>query len=276
MGIVNDIAGGVVDLLMGLLSWLHPVLLILALALLVAAGSLVVFKWTSRQEAIRRAKARVTSHLLAVVLFRHDLRVLFRSLGLAFLGTILNLRFLFVPLLVMIVPLTILFVQLDHRLGIRALGEGEATVLRVHAAPGTDLSSIGLEGDEHLVVETPGVRVTDPGRRLREVDFRIRATAEGAGELRVLAGAARASKRVRTAPDLSLKSPLRPGPGILDRLFHPGEDPIPGGSPIAAIEVIYPPIRYGFLGIEWAWWTLFLVFLVLGLFLLRGPLGVQF
>ena len=43
-----------------------------------------------------------------------------------------------------------------------------------------------------------------------------------------------------------------------------------------AAELAYPSATYAFLGIDWAWWTLFLVFMVVALYALRSPLGVDF
>jgi len=89
----------------------HPVITILILAVVIGAASLLVFKWTSNQEKIRAAKAPLKAHLLGILLFRHDLRMVFRSLGRALLISVANLRFMFVPLLVMIGPLFLVFVQ---------------------------------------------------------------------------------------------------------------------------------------------------------------------
>ncbi|MHC4473131.1 MAG: hypothetical protein ACYS99_19475, partial [Planctomycetota bacterium] len=117
MSILNGILNGLGNVLFLLLGWLPPVLVILVLAVLVAAGSLVVFKWTSNQQKIREAKGPMKAHMLGILLFRHDLRQVFRALGLALSRSLANLRFLAVPMAVMIVPLVLLFVQLEMRLG---------------------------------------------------------------------------------------------------------------------------------------------------------------
>ncbi len=101
---MNTVFNAIGSVLFGLLSWAGPVIQILVLAVLVAAGSLVVFKWTSNQEKIRASKGPMKAHMLGVLLFRHDLRLLFRSLMASLGRSLANLRFILVPMAVMIVP----------------------------------------------------------------------------------------------------------------------------------------------------------------------------
>jgi len=253
-----------------------PMITILILAVVVGAGSLLVFKWTSNQEKIRAAKAPLKAHLLGVLLFRHDLRQVFSSLGKALLISIANLRFMVVPMLVMIGPLFLIFVQMEFRLGSKGLEPGRSTVLRVHMREEASLADVRLEVPEGIVLETPGVRVTDPRLGLREVDFRIRGVAVGTRDVTVKAGAVEVAKSVTVARGPTLLSPLRPGADFIDSLLYPIEPSVPAGGPVRSVELAYGVATYPFLGIDWAWWTLFLVFMVLALFLLKGPMGIDF
>ena len=63
---------------------------------------------------------------------------------------------------------------------------------------------------------------------------------------------------------------------LLDRLLFPGEPGLPAGNPFVAFETVYPAEGAGFLGIDWPWWLLFLVFFLLFLFALRRPLRAEF
>jgi hypothetical protein len=274
--VLNSTFNSIGDLLFLPLSGLNPVLIILVLSVLIAAGSLVVFRWTSNQAAIREAKGRMKAHLVGVLLFRHDLRQVFRSIGLSLLASLANLRFMVVPLLVMIVPLVLLFVQFEMRLGLRALRVGEQTILRVHAKEGTSLDSITIDTPVGVVRETPGVRVKNPILRLNEVDFRLRAVKDGAYEIRVKAGDVETVKLLHVSRGIAMLGPVRVGPGFLDSVLYPTEPPLPAQSPLASIELAYPEMSYALLGIDWAWWVLFLVFMILALFVLKGPLGVDF
>ena len=128
------------DILLGwivdLFAPLGAVVVVLVFALLLAAGSLLVFKVTSNQVGIRRGKATMKAGMLGVLLFRHDLRRMLREMFGALFFSLANLRFLVLPLLVMIVPLYALFVYLDLRLGYRPyrVGESAAKVARAWEA----------------------------------------------------------------------------------------------------------------------------------------------
>jgi hypothetical protein len=242
----------------------------------IGALSLLVFKWTSNQEKIRAAKAPMKAHLLGVLLFRHDLRRVFRSLGMALLLSLANLRFMVVPMAVMIGPLFLIFVQMEFRLGSVGLAPDEATVLRVHLREDASLDDVTLAAPAGVAVETPGVRVANERDGLREVDFRIRGRTEGTHDLTVTAGDAEVVKTVTVSAGPTLLSPRRPEAGFLDSLLYPIERPVPSEGPVSSVDVAYGVATYPFLGIDWAWWTLFLLFMVLSLFLLKGPMGIDF
>jgi hypothetical protein len=254
----------------------HPVLTILVLSVVIGAGSLLVFKWTSNQEKIRAAKAPMKAHLLGILLFRNDLRMVFKSLGMALFHSLANLRFIVVPMLVMIVPLVLIFVQMEFRLGSEGIAPGAATVLRVHLKDGANPDDVTLEAPDGVAVETPGVRVRDGRNGLFEVDFRLRGKVEGTHEIVVRTGEGEVTKSVTVAKGPAFVSPLRPQANFLDSVFYPVEPPVPARSPIESIEVHHEVATYAFLGIDWAWWSLFLVFMILALFALRGPMGIDF
>jgi len=258
------------------LAGFHPVLAILVLAVVFGAGSLLVFKWTSNQEKIRAAKAPMKAHLLGILLFRHDLKMVFKSLGSALFISLANMRFMVVPLLVMIGPLFLVFVQMEFRLGSRGLPANGTTVLRVHLREDASLDDVTLEAPAGVTVETPGVRVTDGQEGLREVDFRLRGVEPGTHEVTVRAGATEVVKTVTVEDGPTLVSPIRPEADFLESLLYPIEPPVPAEGPVRRVDVAYTGATYPFLWIDWAWWTLFLLFMVLALFLLKGPMGIDF
>ncbi len=248
--VIDTLLGWIIDLF----APLGAVVVILVFAMLVAALSLLVFKFTSNQEGIRRGKAKMKAGVLGVLLFRHDLRRMLREMIGSLLLSLANLRFLIVPMLVMIVPLWVLFVYLDLRLGYRPLRVGESVVVRVHGV--TD--GVDLRARDGLSVTSSGVRIP----ALREVDFRIRVDAPGEHVVEVHVGDEVQLMRVCATPPLSLLPPR-------------GEVP-EGRSQIRLLELAYERVTHEFLGIEWAWWLLLIVFMLPALFALRRPFGVDF
>ncbi len=272
--VLNAVGNALGALLAGAVAWAPPWLALLLLSLPFTVIGLLVFRWTTPQAKVRRAKARAKAHLLAVLLFRRDPALAAKSLALAFAASLGNLRFLAVPLLVLAVPFGLLFVQIDLRFGYRGFAPGEAGVLRVHLGGGVRADDVTAEGTGGVVVETPGVRVADPARGLSEVDFRVRATAPGRHEVVVGGPGGPWAKRVVVGGCREAVSDVRGRAGFA-ALLAPAERPLPEGGP-AALEIAHPAALVPFLGIDWAWWLLFLVYMVPGLYVLKRPLRVEF
>ena len=111
-------------------SFLHPVRVcalrfrptfpffwVLAISIVIGLLMVIVFRYTSDQKAIGRAKDRLKAHLLAVRLFQDQLPVVMRAYGRILRGTGSYLRLAFTPLLIAILPITFLIVQLDRYFG---------------------------------------------------------------------------------------------------------------------------------------------------------------
>ena len=94
-----------------------PVLLVLAISTVVGLLMVIVFRYTSNQKAIGRAKDQLKAHLLAVRLFQDQLPVVMRAYGTILRGTGSYLRLAFTPFLIAILPITFLMVQLDRYFG---------------------------------------------------------------------------------------------------------------------------------------------------------------
>jgi hypothetical protein len=86
---------------------------VLAISIVIGFLMVIVFRYTSDQKAIGRAKDRLKAHLLAVRLFQDQLPVVMRAYGKILRGTGSYLRLAFTPFLIAILPITFLIVQLD-------------------------------------------------------------------------------------------------------------------------------------------------------------------
>ena len=89
----------------------------LAISIVIGLLMVIVFRYTSDQKAIGRAKDRLKAHLLAVRLFQDQLPVVMRAYGKILRGTGSYLRLAFTPFLIAILPITFLIVQLDRYFG---------------------------------------------------------------------------------------------------------------------------------------------------------------
>ncbi len=91
----------------------------------------VAFRYTSPQSRLKRVANEVRASLLAIRLFRDDLRAVFAAQGTLFKASALRLIYSLPPLLVLIVPFVLLLAQLAMWYEFRPLTPGQQVLLEV-------------------------------------------------------------------------------------------------------------------------------------------------
>jgi hypothetical protein len=270
MGIVNAAVGKVMDLLLAPFAG-HPWLGMGAISLLTGFLLLLIFRLTSSQRGIKAAKDRIFAHLLEVLFYRDELRVVLRAQRWLVLDNLRYLGYALVPLGFMLIPVGVLLAQLDLRYGHRPLQVGEETLLAVKFSQPVDLGQVSLQMPAGLIAETEALRIPE----LQEVDWRLQAEATGDYEIKIKTGEQEYTKRLvvgKTADRISLK---RVDGGVWPQFLNPGEPPLPAESKIAWINVTYPgtdlPLGGWKINWLWAWLILSMIF---G-YAFKGPLRVQ-
>ncbi|MFB3880937.1 MAG: hypothetical protein ACE149_06720 [Armatimonadota bacterium] len=240
-------------------------------SLITGAVLLVIFRYTSNQRAIRATKDRILAHLLEVVLYRDQMRVVMRAQARLALDNLRYLGYAMVPLACMILPVGLLLAQLDLRYGHRPLRVGESAVVAVKLRPGADLDGVAISARDGVEVETESLRIPT----LSEVDWRVRATSSGEHEIRISAGGEEFGKGIVAGRGAGRVTVARVGGGLLAQFLHPGEPPLPASGPVESVAVSYPDADLRLLGrtVHWIWpW---LVISMLFGYALKGPLRVQ-
>jgi hypothetical protein len=243
-----------------------------AVSLLTALLALVIFRYTSSQSGIRAVKDRLISHLLEVVLYRDELRVVLRAQVAILRDDVKYLGYALVPLAFMIVPVGVLLIQTDLRYGHRPLALGEQVIVGVKLrSAGGNLSRVSLSASDGAEVETPPLTMPAIG----EVDWRVRGVTAGDHELRFSVNGREFSKRIAIGERASRIAVLRVGGGAWQQFLHPGEPPLPADGPVEWIQVSYPGREMRALGWRMHWvWPWLVLTLALG-YILKGPLRVQ-
>ncbi len=286
MSLVNAALRAVFDLVLGPFAALPPILPVTLVSLASGILALLVYRWTSNQEAIAAVKRRLFGHLLEVRLFNDDLRAVLRAQLRLLRENLTYLRLNLVPLLWMIVPFMLLIAQLQFHYGYDGLEVGERTLLVVDLAPAEPAAAGGdqaaprplveLEAPAGVAVETAGVWVPS----LRQVVWRLRANEPGRHELVVRADGRAFTKSVFVSDAEGgarwvRRSPTRRRAAILDQLLYPAEPSLPRGGPIERIDVRYSAAAISFFGLLDVHWLI--AFLILSLafaFALRNRFGV--
>src|SRR5262249_935406 len=107
-----------------------------------------VFKYTSNQKAIKRVRDDINANMLALKLFKDSVKVAFQAQGRLFVGAFWLFVYGVVPLLVMIVPVTLLLGQMSLWYQQRPLHVGEEAVvtLKLSGGPDDSLPDVTLHG----------------------------------------------------------------------------------------------------------------------------------
>jgi hypothetical protein len=248
-----------------------PLLLVLAISIVIGLLMVIVFRYTSDQKAIGRAKDKLKAHLLAVRLFQDQLPVVMRAYGRILHGTGSYLRLACTPFLIAILPITFLIVQLDRYFGWVPLQPAQAFLVEARVEDPAALNEASLQLPPELSSSAPAVH--DP--KDKEVVWRVVADRIGLFDIHIAAGGHTVSKQVVVAPGLARISPLRLRRNFWERMFTSGEPALADDSPVQSIAINYPPRVIGFAWMEWNWIVLFFVVSLIAGFIFKSVLGIQ-
>jgi hypothetical protein len=248
-----------------------PLFMVLAISIVIGFLMVIVFRYTSDQKAIGRAKDRLKAHLLAVRLFQDQLPVVMRAYGKILHGTGSYLRLAFTPFLIAILPITFLIVQLDRYFGWLPLQPAQSFLVEARVNDPAALNDASLQLPPELSSSAPAVHVPKDN----EVVWRVVAERAGQYEIKIAAAGQTVSKRVVVSPVLARVSPIRLKDNFWERMFTSGESALAENSPVQSIAISYPPREISFAWMEWNWIVLFFVVSLIAGFIFKSALGIQ-
>ena len=248
-----------------------PLLWVLAISIVIGFLMVIVFRYTSDQKAIGRAKDRLKAHLLAVRLFQDQLPVVMRAYGKILRGTGSYLRLAFTPFLIAILPITFLIVQLDRYFGWMPLQPAQTFLVEARVEDPAALNEASLQLPPELSSSAPAVHVP----KEKEVVWRVVAERAGHYDIQIAAAGQTVSKQVVVAPGLARVSPVRLKDNFWERMFTSGEPALADNSPVQSIAINYPAREISFAWMEWNWIVLFFVVSLIAGFIFKSVLGIQ-
>ncbi|MCX6349071.1 MAG: hypothetical protein NTV79_06180 [Candidatus Aureabacteria bacterium] len=259
------------DLLLSPFRALSPFWGLAAVSLLTAIFILLVYRFASNQEAIRREKKRIQGHFLGIYLFKDSVRQIFLSLGRLLLSIARYLAHSLPSLLIVIVPILLVCVQLDLRYGRRGLEVGESVNVGIRWSGGADPQAL-LQGSPGLIVETPPVRIAER----RETDWRVRVEHLGDYALAFAAGKTRVGIHIVSGKRVVPIFPETGKPGWRNYLLAPGDDYLSDDASFRGIFIDYPHRRIDVFGLHLHWAIVYFALAIVFGFILKRPLGVEF
>jgi uncharacterized membrane protein (DUF106 family) len=248
-----------------------PLAIVVVLSLVVGLVMVVLFGYTSDQKAIGIAKDQLKAHLLAVRLYRDQIPVVMGSYGKILRGTGRYLKLAFKPLLYVIVPITLLMVQVDRYLGSIPIPTDAAFLLTAHFAGSDGLNDVTLDLPPEITMTAPPVHIPASN----EMVWRLVGSKDGKYEARIVLANQSAAKAVCVGSDLPRISTVRLRGHFWGRMFSSAEPALPENSPIESIAINYPDrnIDVAGYGINWIW--LFFILSMVAGFVFKELLGIK-
>lgn len=274
MSVINLVFGWIVGALLWPFRGLSPWFGMVAVSFLTALLMLEVYKLTSNQAAIRRAKDLIKAHLYEMRLYKDNMRVTLASQGAILKANLSYLAANLKPLAVMIAPLVLILAQLSVWYDRAPLRPGDETLVRARLEATADPVAAGLdlEVPPGLEISAPAVRIAD----LNEVVWRIKALSAGSGRLTLRAGGAILEKSVVVGGGpLARVSGLASRGSFWKRVLYPGEAPLAAGTPVRSIEILYPAGSLVAFGLHVHWLVAYLVLSIVFGFAFKGVFKVE-
>jgi hypothetical protein len=206
---------------------------------------LVIFRFTSNQEAIRQVKERLKAHMLALWLFQDQLAVVFRTQGRLIYTSLIYTRHALVPLAVMIVPLVLIMIQLEARLGQSPVRPGDSFLLTANLSDSAALEQASLRLPAGLTLTAPPVRIAF-------------------------------TKEVIVADNVAALSARRTRDSLVDALLNPTEPALPAGAPVDSLRINYHPSEITLGSWQMHWLIPFFVFSLVAAFVFKGVFRTEF
>lgn len=249
-------------------AWLSLVMIASILGVLM----LLLFKYTSNQTAIGRVRDAIKAHLLAMKLFKDNIPVVLKSQAKIILNAFLLLVFSLQPMIVMIIPFTIILAQLGLWYQFRPLEIGEQTVVTAQLADldSNPMSQIVLNSSSAAEVVIGPVRV--PSKR--EIFWKIQAKETGIHTLTFQSADQQFEKELAVGDGLMRVSVMRPALASGDILLHPAEQPFEVDSVVQSISIDYPDRDSRFTGTD-IWIVSLFVIPMLAAFIVKPFFNVK-
>ena len=217
---------------------------------------IIIFKYTSNQRAIGQVRDSIKANMLAIKLFKDSMSVTLKAQGQVFKGALLLLFYAVVPMLVMIVPVSLLLSQLGLWYQYRPLLPGEQTIvtMQLNRDIETPWPNVDIEPTGAAEVVIGPVRVFSK----RQIYWEIKAGGNGCHHVVFKVGRQQVEKELSIGDGFMRLSVQRPGWHWAEILLHPSERPFIPDSVVQSISINYPQRPSKTSGTDW-WLIYFFV-----------------
>lgn len=232
---------------------------------------LVVYGAVSSQHKIKGVKRQIAAALLEVVLFRHDLRALFKAQSRLFVYAGAYFIIAIPPILVLLVPCLLLLAQLNLRFAYRPLNVGEQSIVKAKVQDRRLLYRVSLEVPQNME-STPPLRIPET----QEVMWRLRAKQDLApAEINLKLGGGKEFKRPLALADKSALITTQYYRDWWWRILYPDTAMKAAGDLLLSFSISYPEQQHSLLGLQMHWVLIFAIVSILSGIVASRVLGVE-
>jgi len=272
---INQILNAVFQVLFYPLVGTSPIWLLLFMSFLTAVLALLVYRYYSSQDLIKQVQEQLKAHIVEIHLFQRDPVLMGKAVMAVLRANINYVKLSLRPFLVMFVPVVLILIQMETRLGHRPFEIDESVLIRTHWASGHTFQ----EGAQPNLSPGKGITVLTPALRIEEnleITWKARIIGREATNLTLSTVSGDIPIPILVSNKILPVSVRSGSKGFSDTLFHPAADPLPDQNCVTSIEIDYPRRDFLFRGHRVHWiWPFFLATMAVG-FLLKGFFRVRF
>jgi uncharacterized membrane protein (DUF106 family) len=266
---VNNLMNAMFRPLSGAMAAMPGWLSNLILSAIFGILAIVIFKFTSNQTAIGKVRDNIKAQMLAMKLFKDSMAVTLLVQRRMFTGALLLMLHSLRPMLVMIIPFSLVLAQLGLWYQARPLMPGEQTVLTVKVDP-AEINNIKLQPLTGAKITAGPVTATDKN----EINYNIEATESGTHEIVFQIADQTFTKQLVVGKGFARLNPVRPGTEIGKMLMYPDEEPFAADSPVKSITLKYPDRVSLTSGTDW-WIAYFFIMSLIAALIIKPILKVR-
>jgi len=269
MSLINEAMNVLFNVLLFPFQYFAPLVGLTALSILLGVAFLLLFKYTSPQNQIKKFKDRIKAGLYEVRLYKDELGVVFSANKELLKNNGLYISCCFVPLAPMILLILPILVQFDTRYGISPLEAGDTTVLKIVLSDQVDFDSAKVD-----VQPSPGLKISAGPVRIpakKEFNYRLEVEKEGQYDLMIAVNGQSYTKSIDAEAGMTMVSPIRMK-SCIDSFVYPKEKPFPADAQIESVEVKHG--RKAMLGMDGDYFPWLIIFCVVALVAGFGMKGV--
>jgi len=274
MWVFNTIFGKIFEVMFLPFRSMNPWVAMAIVSFVTGLLMLLIFRYTSNQEGIKRTKNKIKAHLLEMRLFSDNMGVSLKAQGSILKANLRYVAYSAKPMLFMIVPVILILVHINFWFGYDSLQPGEDALLKIHLTEGTSVSQteVLLEPSPGITLETEPLRIEE----LHEIDWRISATENGVHSLNFTVDGWPFTKNVHVGQKKLTKiSPRKVGSNFFDQVFYPAEAPVSKQIPVEKVEIAYPEHKMNLFGWKMHWLIAYFALSVVFGFAFKGVFGVE-